>query len=272
MNILSAKRVAWVTGALVIGVVSGVFFHHARFSVFGEPLPFQAVVEQVIDGDTVILDGGEMVRYLGINAPEVRIWDGNKWVLRPQVFGKEAMSHNEMLVKGKRVHLEYDQRKRDKYNRLLAYVSVGEVFVNGELVKQGMALMDVRTPNLKYQKKFLDLQKEARHFQRGVWRKIADNTASHKDAHKYIGKIGVVEGEIVGVHLGKERLYLNFGRDFKKDFTCIIYRENLNNFLKTNNNPTRQFFEKKVRVYGFIKNINGPAIIICAPSQMDIVH
>jgi micrococcal nuclease len=242
------------------------------FLAHGNEFPTEAVVKEVIDGDTVLLKQGQKVRYLGINAPETRVWNGKQWVLKRQMLGEEAKTRNKRLVGGKRIRLEYDREKRDAYDRLLAYVRVGDTFVNGELVRDGLALMDVRAPNLKYQKMFLDFQREARRYHRGIWGKIKDNAISHREASQHSGSIGVVRGKIINVHKGRKKVYLNFGKDFRKDFTGVIYEENLRNFPLEANEPTGYFLGKRVKIYGFIKERNGPMITICAPSQLDFLN
>ncbi|MCX8011748.1 MAG: thermonuclease family protein, partial [Desulfobacterota bacterium] len=133
--------------------------------------PLTAKVKEVVDGDTIILKGGEKVRYVGINAPEVRVWDGRQWISQRQICGEEAVKFNQKLVEGKKITLEYDRVKKDIYGRTLAYVWVNGVLANEELVKRGLALVDFRAPNLKYQVRFSAVQKEARKFRRGLWGK-----------------------------------------------------------------------------------------------------
>ena len=77
---------------------------------------------RVIDGDTIELDGGEKVRYIGIDTPET------KHPRKPvQWMGKEATAANQVLVEGRKVQLEYDVERKDKYGRMLAYVWAGDV-------------------------------------------------------------------------------------------------------------------------------------------------
>jgi len=129
-------------------------------------------VTRVIDGDTIEIEGGEHVRYIGIDAPETV--DPRKEV---QCFGIEASKKNKEFVEGKTVRLEKDITDRDKYGRLLRYVWVDSpsagseqaLFVNLELVKQGFATSDSYPPDIKYQKEFLEAEKEAREVKRGLW-------------------------------------------------------------------------------------------------------
>ena len=115
-------------------------------------------VTRVIDGDTVILEDGRHVRYIGMDTPE-----------KGYPYYSEAKRENERLVKGKKVGLEYDAGKTDKYGRTLAYVYADTAFVNAELVKNGYAVIATFPPNVKYAKTFLALQEEARNQRRGLW-------------------------------------------------------------------------------------------------------
>jgi len=122
-------------------------------------------VTRVVDGDTIEIEGGEKVRYIGIDTPETV--DPRKPV---QCFGIEASKKNKELVEGKTVRLEKDITDRDKYSRLLRYVWVDDLFINLELVKQGFASSYSYPPDIKYQKEFLAAEKEARETERGLWK------------------------------------------------------------------------------------------------------
>jgi hypothetical protein len=84
-------------------------------------------------------------------------------------YGPEATEANRRLVGGQMVHLEFDIQPRDQYGRLLAYVYVGEMMVNAELVRQGSALLSTYPPNVKHEALFVRPQREAREATRGLW-------------------------------------------------------------------------------------------------------
>ena len=125
--------------------------------------PETAKVTQVIDGDTINIEGGYRVRYIGIDTPEIHP------VL--EAYGLEAWQVNRQLVEGKEVRLERDITETDKYGRLLRYVYVDDVFVNAELVKQGLAEAKDYPPDIKYQDYLEELEAEARKAGRGIWAK-----------------------------------------------------------------------------------------------------
>jgi micrococcal nuclease len=123
---------------------------------------------RVIDGDTIIvnIDGKEeRVRLIGVDTPETV--HPNKPV---EYFGKEASEFTKRMVEGKKVRLEYDWQRRDKYGRLLAYVYLQDgTFLNAEIIKQGYGFAYTRFP-FKYLEDFRQYEREAGENKRGLWR------------------------------------------------------------------------------------------------------
>jgi micrococcal nuclease len=136
----------------------------------GPVLPTDAVVQRVIDGDTAQLADGRLVRYIGIDAPEVRRKVGERWVVDPEPFAHTATEANRRLVEGRRVHLEYDVQTHDRFGRLLAYVYVGDQMVNAALLAGGYAQLLTLPPNVRYAEQFRALATDARREGRGLWR------------------------------------------------------------------------------------------------------
>ena len=121
-----------------------------------------SVVERVIDGDTIVIDTGEHVRYIGMNTPELET---------NECFATEASEINKNLVLGKTVRLEKDVSDTDKYGRLLRYVFVDNNFINDELVKNGSARVETIKPDIKYESEFVTWQKFAKQNNLGLWGK-----------------------------------------------------------------------------------------------------
>lgn len=118
-----------------------------------------AVVTKVVDGDTLVLVGGERVRLLGINAPE----SGEKCF-------QEAAERLRELVGGKEIRMEKDIEERDQYGRLLRYVYLGNVLVNEEMVKGGYAHVYLYNNTLRYKDQLMEAEKEAKGAGRCLWR------------------------------------------------------------------------------------------------------
>jgi micrococcal nuclease len=116
----------------------------------------------ITDGDTirVRLASGreERVRYIGIDTPE-----------RGDCYSRRATAVNARLVADHEVRLERDAEERDRYGRLLAYVYAGDVFVNRELVRRGVAQPLTVPPNVRHAGEFRALAAAARRAGSGLW-------------------------------------------------------------------------------------------------------
>jgi endonuclease YncB( thermonuclease family) len=153
------------------------------------------VVNKIISGDTIQLDTGEKVKYIGIEAPELNMKEGG-----PEFFARQASRQNQKLVLLKKVRLEFDKEKKDSKGRTLAYVFVKNVFVNAELIKLGYAKTNIVPPNDKYKNMFLDYEKKAKQSEKGLWQEVKKDTETsyignkrsyvfHRPSCKFIDKI-----------------------------------------------------------------------------------
>ncbi len=142
---------------------------------------------RAVDGDTIVLDGNEKVRLIGVDTPETK--DPRKPI---QYFGQEAYEFTKSLVEGKKVRLEYDQTKEDKYGRTLAYVYLEDgTFLNAEIIKQGYGFAYTRFP-FKYLEEFRQYEREARENERGLWfpKEEEKKPEASEDTSVYITKTG----------------------------------------------------------------------------------
>jgi micrococcal nuclease len=150
------------------------------FLPFGKVYNYEDIlVSRAVDGDTLKLENGERVRLIGIDTPEVHesqklYRDSQKSgqdILTIKKLGKKAWDFTKELVEGKRVRLEFDVEKHDKYDRLLAYVYLKDgTFVNAEIIKQGYASLMTYPPNVKHVDTFKQLYRQARENNRGLWK------------------------------------------------------------------------------------------------------
>lgn len=138
------------------------------------------LVKRAVDGDTLELEDGARVRLIGIDTPEMhesrKLYRDARRAKEDattiQKLGRQAYEFTKKLVEGKRVSLEFDVERQDRYGRLLAYVYLkdGGTFVNAEIVKQGYASLLTIPPDIRYADLFLKLYREARENRRGLWK------------------------------------------------------------------------------------------------------
>ena len=150
---------------LIIGLIIGYYFPHNQKISYDQPYK----IVKVIDGDTIMVKINhktELIRFLGINTPEVE----NKY-RHQECFGPQASKETKKLLTGKSVFLLPDPNSpnRGKYNRLLRYVFLpnGE-FINAELIKRGYAFKYIFQP-IQFIDYFSLLEKQARDQRLGLW-------------------------------------------------------------------------------------------------------
>jgi len=146
----------FIAVSLVLGIVAGLVI---GYGVWHESDTLEkALVISVIDGDTIELQGGRRVRYLGIDTPEPG-----------EYYAGQATARNIELVEGKIVEIQSGKRDEDEYGRLLRYVYVDGIFVNAELVVQGYATAYIFDPDDRYSQVLVQLEQYAKMRQRGLW-------------------------------------------------------------------------------------------------------
>ena len=122
------------------------------------------VVTKVLDGNTILLENGDVVRYVGIDAPHLKKNEGG-----PQFYAREAARFNKSLVLLKKVRVVPEGGKKDAQGRLLAYVYVKNLLINGEMVRLGYARADANQLNDRYKELFLRYEREAAARYAGLW-------------------------------------------------------------------------------------------------------
>jgi len=247
-------------------LVVGFYFFSAREERHGEEKWTR--VEEVIDGDTIIIDDGRdsHVRYLGIDTPEIAI-QGSPG----DPLAEEAKIFNERLVEGKRVRLEFDRDKYDRYGRLLAHVFVDGIHVNEQIVKNGYGLPLVIKPNKKYSELMYSAAEEAKRQKKGVWRDLTEPRPPPGNdeflidvskADRYEGKRVVARG-IIKDTIEKEKVTV---LSIEGELNVVIFSDDMGNFKFFGIDPAPYYRGKQVEVTGRVRMYKGePEIIVDHP-------
>ena len=139
--------------------------HYPMPGAFAEPVRQNAVVEEALTGDSVRLQGGKTLKYIGCEAYPLQ-----SKLTMVREYGQNAQTFNESLVKGKKILIEWDSRIRDQRNNLLGYVFLEDGrFVNEVLLANGQAKTKIKAPNLRYAERLRAAESEARKIKLGVW-------------------------------------------------------------------------------------------------------
>jgi endonuclease YncB( thermonuclease family) len=232
------------------------------------------VVVQVTDGDTLVLDNGLVVRLIGIQAPKLPLGREGfpTWPLAP-----EAKAALETLALNKTVQLGYGGEEIDRYERALAHVFVatpeGDVWAQQAMVSQGLA----RVYSFPDNRACLDLlfaaEGRARLSGLGIWRDPYYSVRAANAPGDLLARAGqyeLVEGRILLAEQSGGRVYLNFGRFWKEDFTAVIEAPALRLFAAAGVDPL-VLDGALVRVRGWVDDRDGPRIEVTHPEQIEVL-
>jgi len=233
-----------------------------------------AIVTEVVDGDTVILDreidGARQVRLVGLQAPKLPL--GRKgfkmWPLAPQ--SKTAL---EALTLNKRVTLAFGGSRKDRHGRLLAHLFADDgTWVQGQMLLIGMARVYSFPDNRALVFEMLGQEHAAQKAKRGIWAHpfYALRNATPEALDRLTGTFQVIEGKVLDAARVKSRVYLNFGEDWRADFTATLNSKARKVFKKSGIDPL-SFEGKTLRVRGWLRKQNGPAITISHPEQIEVI-
>lgn len=231
-------------------------------------------VAEVTSGDTLKLTDGTMVRLIGAKAPSVPLgYQGDKpWPLVDDA--KRALSE---LASGAEIELGFGGTRADRHGNALAqaYVVKGDkrVWLQGELVGRGLARVYSFPDNHACVAELLAREEEAREHHLGVWGVSAYRVLAADDVDR-LGKLTrsyqLVEGTVAAVGDGGSRVYLNFAKDWKSDFTVSVDRKDLAAFKQAGVDP-KDLAGKRIRVRGWLEWRNGPMIAATHADQIEIL-
>ena len=133
-------------------------------------------VRRVVDGDTLLLESGARVRLQGVDTPETVREDVpvERWGPEASQFTKDFVARG-----GGRVRLTFSPERRDQHDRFLAFVWNGDLLLNEELLRAGLAEARLGyrySPAMK--RRFAAAQDDAKRAARGIWSTAAPNTGS----------------------------------------------------------------------------------------------
>lgn len=231
-------------------------------------------VTEIVDGDTLLLDTGRVVRLIGIQAPKLALGrDGHEdW---PR--GEEAKAALAALALNKPVLLRYGGEEIDRHGRTLAqvYVTAGDtpVWVQQAMLAAGEARVYSFPDNRACIPELLAAETRARAGGLGIWAdshyrvRRADRPA---DLLSRAGNYEIVEGRVLAAERLGGQVFLNFGRYYKEDFTAVIDARALRQFAETGLDPAR-LGGALVRVRGWVDDRDGPRIAVTHPEQVEVL-
>lgn len=229
----------------------------------------QVRVTAVTDGASFDLADRRHVRLAAIQAPMLSLARANitDWPLASEA--EESLSK---LILDRTVDLAFDRRSVDRHGDLLAHVFVGaeRQWIQERLISDGFARVHTQSDAHACAQALLVREGEARKARRGIWTLPFYHVRTPGDLDVDIGTFQIAEGTVTGAVERRDRIFLNFGSDYRTDFTVTISPRDARRMAKAGINPLA-WNAKRVRVRGWISLLNGPELELTHPEQIEIL-
>jgi endonuclease YncB( thermonuclease family) len=228
----------------------------------------RAEVRKVLDGATFTLADGRTVRLAGLDVPRLGM-PGERADRRQAV----AVAAQGTLIRllGSTVALAPLGPGTDRYGRVLAHVVDGEGhWVQAGMVAAGFGRITVFPGEGAALKTLLAAEAEARAARRGLWALPEYRVIGTEEAIRHLDSFQLVEGRVRNVERKGGRTFVNFGEDWRSDFTIEIAARLRRHLAAAGLDPA-EYQGKMVRVRGWIKSRNGPLIELVQPEQIEVI-
>ncbi|MFO0986695.1 MAG: thermonuclease family protein [Alphaproteobacteria bacterium] len=225
-----------------------------------------AAAERALDGDTLALQGGRVLRLAGVLAP--REGDRGRGAADAAAAARAAL---ERLARGKALTLWHGDLAEDRHGRLFAQAQTADgLWLADELLRLGHARVFTQPGSAERAAEMLKAEAEARAARRGLWALAAYAVRGDEEAGRDADSFQIVEGRVLKAAAAREIVYLNFGRDIRRDFTVGIDRAALRAFRRAGTDP-KSLEGKRIRIRGWVLWRGGPYIGATHPEQLEVL-
>jgi endonuclease YncB( thermonuclease family) len=218
--------------------------------------------------DVLVLRDGRAVHLEGIRFPHA-VQDRASAPAGQQAF--DALS---AMTKGHDLTVTALVPKEDRYDRVRGQVFSDdnpEPWLQAALLKGGLVRVELAPDRGECAAELYAAEAEARAAHRGLWALPAYQIRTPDSLGPDTGTFQVVEGQVLSAQVKDGRAYLDFGPDWKTDFTVVIAPADMENFSRESVDP-RDYQGKRIRVRGIVQQLNGPEIEIASPKQIEVLQ
>jgi micrococcal nuclease len=220
-----------------------------------------AAVAEVVAGDELRLVDGRAVRLAGIRVPS---GDAPR-------LAEAAQAELRALLDGQRVRLASAEVPLDRYGRLVAQIERGDgLWLQGALLERGLAQVQTRPGEAARADQMLAIERAARAARRGLWADGAFMVREAGAANGAAGRFQIVEGRVLRVAPTERFVYLNFGADWRIDFTVRIAKD-VARSLAGAGIDAASLAGRRIEIRGVVLEAGGPLIELSHPEQMQLL-
>lgn len=193
----------------------------------------------------------------------------------PQILADQAVNVLDDLVRGRRVILRAQRPKEDRYGRLRAQViideNVSEPWLQIAMLHRGLGRVSIAPDRRECASELYAAETEARRERNGVWSQAAYALRTPAgDFSRDTDTFQIVQGRVLSATVKSGRGFLDFGTEWRRDFTVTISPEDLKNFHGAGVDP-EGYEGKTVRVRGWLELLHRPEIEVAGPENIEVL-
>lgn len=216
--------------------------------------------------DVLVMTDGRALHLEGIRLPNAAQDHA------PTAIQDHAFAALQALVVGHEVDAHAVYPKEDRYDRVRSQVFRPDgTWLQIELLKKGLARVDISPDRGECYRELYAAETEARHAGLGLWADPAYAFRSPSNAATYAGTFQIVVGRVLSTSVNDGRIHLNFGPDWRRDFTVTISSDDAKTFRRMGVNPLN-YEGRLIRVRGIVQLQNGPDIAVGNPKQIELLQ
>ncbi len=215
-------------------------------------------IAAILDADTLRLEDGREVRLTGLRVSR----PADRWSAAARALLQDR-------AVGRRVTLDPPEPGTDRRGRLLVQVTTAEgLWLQGMLLEAGLARVETFADNHRRAPEMLAIEAAARGAGRGLWSDPRLRVLGATEAETAGEGFHLVEGRVVRVVERRDRFYLDFGQDWRRDFSVTILKRDRAAFKAAGLDPA-ELADARLRVRGWMRMFNGPMIDATHPQQIE---
>ncbi|MFP4097776.1 MAG: thermonuclease family protein [Alphaproteobacteria bacterium] len=243
-----------------------------------------SIVSEVINPMTIKLEDGRTITLSGLDYPDLDFYNPGELAITAQkvledfLKGKHVTIYQTPQADQGRInrmghhiaHLSRHERNTLKGNADNSNVKNKDTWVQGLILSLGLARVRTTKYNREMAAQLLQLEQQARTDKSGLWAMEKYAPLTPEQAKNHIGRYQIIEGQVQNIGMHKNKIYINFGNNWRDDFTLGISGTNARTFRRENINPLN-WNNARLRVRGWIESYNGPYIEIDHPERIEIL-
>jgi endonuclease YncB( thermonuclease family) len=230
------------------------------------PMAASVRVQRIGTDGVLVLADGRAARLEGIRLPQ------GARDQAPATFARQALAALDGMAKGHLLTLTAVAPSTDRYDRIRVQAFEADgTWLQVALLRRGLARGEIAPDRSDCAAELYAAEAEARTQHLGLWSSpayaVRDATAMNAPA----GTFQILEGKVLHVGMNDGRVFLDFGEDYRRDFTAIIAPDDRKTFRAMGIDP-RDYRGKRIRLRGTVQIYKGPEIEIANPAQIELLQ